>query len=60
MRALAGQRVNGIKMFATGAVLTHNSNPSGREATAEELAAGVEEARNFGLKVAVHAHGAEG
>lgn len=60
VRALAGQRVNVIKMFATGAVLTHNSNPSGREATAEELAAGVEEARNFGLKVAVHAHGAEG
>ena len=60
MRALAGQRVDVIKMFATGAVLTHNSNPSGREATAEELAAGVDEARNFGLKVAVHAHGAEG
>ena len=60
VRALAGQRVDVIKMFATGAVLTHNSNPSGREATAEELAAGVDEARNFGLKVAVHAHGAEG
>jgi imidazolonepropionase-like amidohydrolase len=60
VRTLAGQRVDVIKMFATGAVLTHNSNPSGREATAEELAAGVDEARNFGLKVAVHAHGAEG
>jgi imidazolonepropionase-like amidohydrolase len=41
-------------------VLTHNSNPSGREATPQELGAGVEEARNFGLRVAVHAHGAEG
>jgi imidazolonepropionase-like amidohydrolase len=60
VRALAGQRVDVIKMFATGAVLTHNSQPNGREATPEELAAGVEEARNFGLKVAVHAHGAEG
>ena len=60
VRTLAGQRVDVIKMFATGAVLTHNSNPSGREATPEELAAGVDEARNFGLKVAVHAHGAEG
>jgi imidazolonepropionase-like amidohydrolase len=49
-----------IKMFATGAVLTHNSNPAGREATPEELAAGADEARNFGLKLAVHAHGAEG
>src|SRR5262249_45774613 len=60
VRALAGQRVDLIKMFATGAILTHNSNPSAREATAEQLAAGVDEAHNFGLKVAVHAHGAEG
>jgi imidazolonepropionase-like amidohydrolase len=60
VRALAGQRVDVIKMFATGAVLTHHSNPAGREATPEELAAGVDEARNFGLKVAIHAHGAEG
>jgi imidazolonepropionase-like amidohydrolase len=60
VRTLAGQRVDVIKMFATGAVLTHNSNPSGREATPEQLAAGVDEAHNFGLKVAVHAHGAEG
>ena len=60
IRALAGQRVDVIKMFATGAILTHNSSPAGREATAEELAAAVDEARNFGLKVAVHAHGPEG
>jgi imidazolonepropionase-like amidohydrolase len=60
VRSLAGQRVDVIKMFATGAVLTHNSNPAGREATPEELAAGVDEARNFGLKLAVHAHGTEG
>jgi imidazolonepropionase-like amidohydrolase len=60
IRALASQRVDVIKMFATGAVLTHNSNPFGREATREELEAAVDEAHNFGLKVAVHAHGAEG
>lgn len=60
IRALAGQRVDVIKMFATGAVLTHNSNPGGREATPEELSAAADEARNFGLKLAVHAHGAEG
>jgi imidazolonepropionase-like amidohydrolase len=60
IRALAGQRVDVIKMFATGAILTHNSNPSAREATPEELAAAVDEAHNFGLKLAVHAHGAEG
>jgi imidazolonepropionase-like amidohydrolase len=60
IRALAGQRVDVIKLFATGAVLTHNSNPAGREATPEELQAAVDEARNFGLKVAVHAHGPDG
>jgi imidazolonepropionase-like amidohydrolase len=60
VRALAGQRVDVIKMFATGAILTHNSNPSAREATPEELAAAADEARNFGLKLAVHAHGSEG
>ena len=60
IRTLAGQRVDVIKMFATGAILTHNSNPGGREATPEELVAAVDEARNFGLKVAVHAHGPEG
>jgi imidazolonepropionase-like amidohydrolase len=60
IRALAGQRVDVIKVFATGAVLTHNSNPSGREATPEELLAAVDEAHNFGLKVAVHAHGPDG
>ena len=60
VRALAGQRVDLIKMLATGAVLTHNSNPWAREATPQELSAGVEEAANFGLRVAVHAHGAEG
>ena len=60
VRLLAGQRVDVIKMFATGAVLTHNSNPAGREATPEELAAGADEAHNFGLKLAVHAHGTAG
>jgi imidazolonepropionase-like amidohydrolase len=60
VRTLAGQRVDVIKVFATGAILTHNSNPGGREATPEELAAAVDEAHNFGLKVAVHAHGPEG
>jgi imidazolonepropionase-like amidohydrolase len=60
IRNLAGQRVDVIKMFATGAVLTHNSSPSAREATPEELAAAVDEAHNFGLKVAVHAHGPDG
>jgi len=60
VRALASQRVDAIKVFATGAIHARNSNPFGREATLEELTAAVDEARNFGLKVAAHAHGAEG
>ena len=60
VRTLASQRVDVIKVFATGAIHARNSNPSGREATPEELVAAVEEAHNFGLKVAAHAHGAEG
>ena len=47
-------------MLATGAVLTHNSNPRARESSYEELEAAVDEAANFGLRVAAHAHSAEG
>ena len=60
VRTLAGQRVDVIKMFATGAVLTHGSNPKSIEFTPEELQAAVDEARNFGLRVEAHAHAAEG
>jgi len=60
IRLLAHNGVDLIKMLSTGAVLTHGSNPSSIEFTPEELQAGVEEARNFGLRVAVHAHAAQG
>ena len=60
VRALASQRVDVIKVMATGAVLTHNSNPQAREFSFNEISAAVEEARNFGLGVAAHAHNAEG
>jgi len=60
VRALAAQGVDAIKVLATGAVLTHNSNPNAREASLAELEAAVEEAQNFGLKVAAHGHGAPG
>ena len=60
VRLLAHNGVDVIKMLSTGAVLTHGSSPASVEFTEEELQAGVDEARHFGLKVAVHAHAAEG
>lgn len=60
VRALVHQRVDLIKVLATGAILTHNSNLRSQEFTPEELTAAVQEAANFGLKVAAHAHSAEG
>lgn len=60
VRLLAHNGVDVIKMLSTGAVLTHGSSPGSIEFTEEELEAGVEEAKNFGLRVAVHAHAAQG
>jgi imidazolonepropionase-like amidohydrolase len=60
IRLLAHDGVDVIKMLSTGAVLTHGSSPASVEFTEEELQAGVDEAKHFGLRVAVHAHAAEG
>jgi imidazolonepropionase-like amidohydrolase len=60
VRLLAAQGVDVIKVLSTGAVLTHGSNTKAQEFTPAELTAAVEEAHSFGLKVAAHAHGAEG
>lgn len=60
VRELANLGVDWIKVLATGAVLTHGSNPGAEEFTPEELNAAVDEAHKFGLKVAAHAHGAQG
>jgi len=60
VRELAHRGADHIKVLSTGAVLTHGSNPKSIEFTPEELRAAVEEASNFGLKVAAHAHAAEG
>jgi imidazolonepropionase-like amidohydrolase len=57
---LAHDGVDLIKVLSTGAVLTHGSNPSSIEFTPEELNAAVDEASHFGLRVAVHAHAAQG
>ena len=60
VRLLAHRGADHIKILATGAVLTHGSNPKSIEFTPEELQAAVDEARNFGLRVEAHAHAAEG
>ena len=60
VRQLVHDGADHIKMLSTGAVLTHGSNPSSLEFTPEELQAGVSEAKNFGLRVMVHAHATEG
>jgi imidazolonepropionase-like amidohydrolase len=60
VRDLAHRGADHIKVLSTGAVLTHGSNPKSIEFTPEELSAAVSEAANFGLRVAAHAHAAEG
>jgi imidazolonepropionase-like amidohydrolase len=60
VRELAHRGADHIKILATGAVLTHGSNPKSVEFTPEELQAAVEEAHSFGLRVEAHAHAAEG
>jgi imidazolonepropionase-like amidohydrolase len=60
IRELAHRGADHIKVLSTGAVLTHGSNPRSIEFTPEELRAAVEEAANFGLRVAAHAHDSEG
>jgi imidazolonepropionase-like amidohydrolase len=60
VRLLAHDGADHIKVLATGAVLTHGSNPKSQEFTPEELQAAVDEASHFGLRVAAHAHAPEG
>jgi imidazolonepropionase-like amidohydrolase len=60
IRQLAHDGVDHIKLLSSGAVLTHGSNPNAQEFTLEELQAAVSEASNFGLRVASHAHSAQG
>ena len=49
-----------IKIASTGGVLDLSENGSGAEFTIDEIKAVVETAKDYGLKVACHAHGAEG
>ena len=57
-QVVAGARV--IKFIASGGVLTPGTSPSTPQLTPEELRAGVKAAQRAGLKVAAHAHSAQG
>ncbi len=60
VREIHNRGADHIKVLATGAVLTHGSDPGAEEFTMEELEAAVDEARRHGMKVVAHAHGAQG
>lgn len=49
-----------IKIMATGGVLDLAKDGSGAQFTEEEIKAIVETAKDYGMRVAAHAHGAEG
>jgi imidazolonepropionase-like amidohydrolase len=49
-----------IKICATGGVFSHGDTPGAQQLTAEEIRAITDEAHMLGLKVAAHAHGADG
>ncbi len=49
-----------IKITATGGVLSQAKDGSGAQFTEDEIRAIVETAKDYGFKVAAHAHGAEG
>jgi imidazolonepropionase-like amidohydrolase len=49
-----------IKICATGGVFSRNTEPGQQQLRLEEMQAVVDEAHQWGLKVAAHAHGAAG
>ncbi|WP_350288351.1 amidohydrolase family protein [uncultured Croceitalea sp.] len=59
-RTLIKNGVNLIKINATGGFGTSKSIPGAASFTIEEMMAAVQEANKIGLKVAAHAHGADG
>ena len=49
-----------IKICATGGVFSRNTEPGQQQMTYEEMKAVVDESHQWGLRVAAHAHGADG
>ena len=60
VRALRKYGAQVIKVCATGGVFSRNTEPGQQQMSYAELRAAVEEAGQWGLKVAAHAHGAAG
>lgn len=60
VRALRKYGAQVIKVCATGGVFSRNTEPGQQQMNYAELRAAVEEAAQWGLKVAAHAHGAAG
>lgn len=63
LRAVREQLAAGadvVKFIASGGVLTPGTSPDRAQLTQDELAAGMDEARRAGRRVAAHAHGADG
>lgn len=53
-------KVDWVKIFATGGFGSYGTKPGAASYTIQEIAAAVDEANKRGIKVAAHAHGAEG
>ncbi len=64
VRSLAREQIAAgagvIKVIASGGVLTPGTSPDETQMTAEEIRTAVDVAKEAGLKVAAHAHGAAG
>jgi imidazolonepropionase-like amidohydrolase len=60
VRAFQQYGVDLIKVIATGAFLSHGSNPLTEDFSYDEIRAAVEEAHRKGLPVAAHAHSTQG
>lgn len=60
VRAVRKYGAQVIKVCATGGVFSRNTEPGQQQMNLAELRAAVEEASQWGLKVAAHAHGAAG
>jgi imidazolonepropionase-like amidohydrolase len=60
VRALVAGGADVIKLIVTGAVLTRGTRPGVVELSEAQVRTAVEEAAALGVRVAAHAHGAEG